>query len=69
MKGEIGIVNTINTTNRTARVHFPAKNDTVSAELQFASHIESLNVNDQVICIYLNNTNTDGYIICVLEGS
>jgi len=75
----IGTISSIDTSNRTARVKFSDKNDLVSAPLRVLknpplANIENTTdkiiispwlpaVGDMVLCIYIPNGESDGFII------
>ncbi|AWK52206.1 hypothetical protein DIC82_14895 [Clostridium beijerinckii] len=58
-----GIVSTIGTT--TARVKFPELDDSVSYELQIASHVNMIdfNVGEEVLVCFYNNDLKSGVIM------
>ena len=63
-----GIVSTVNTTNKTARVYFPELEENVSYELGMVDNGVPLpEVDEEVLCVFLTDSPETGFILKIMR--
>ena len=65
----VGIVSSVNTSEKTARVYYTDSNNTVSGWLYVLQRDDDWmpDINDRVLCLISSGEDADGYILGVIE--